>query len=70
MPKSLNFFSVARDDVFKAQTNSEDAYILHDSFIVASENGFLFSPKQCERRKDSWTCDVLGAIATLECVRE
>ncbi|KAF8333659.1 hypothetical protein F5887DRAFT_993643 [Amanita rubescens] len=67
-PKSLNFFSVTGDDMFKAQANSEGAYILQDTFIAASENGFLFSPKQRELRENSWTCAVPGAFATLECV--
>ena len=57
--------------MFKAQTNgseinNEEAYILNDTFIAASENGFLFR----ERREDSWTCAVSGTLGTLECVGE
>lgn len=73
MPKSLNFFSVPRDDTFtteinNSETSREEAYILHDTFMAGSESGFLFSAKRREHPPNSWTCTVPGAFATLECV--
>ena len=71
MPKSLNFFSVPRDDMTEinhSETTREEAYILHDTFMAGSENGFLFNPKRRGQPPNSWTCTVPGAFATLECV--
>ncbi|KAF8621401.1 hypothetical protein AX15_007813 [Amanita polypyramis BW_CC] len=68
-PKSLSFFSVA-DDMFTSQASNsvtEEAYILSDMFAAASENGFLFSPKQ-HKPEHAWTCTVPGAVVAFECV--
>ena len=68
IPKSINFFSVA-DDVFASQANdsiTEEAYILNDIFMAASENGFLFSPKQ-RKPENAWTCTIPGALLNVSC---
>ena len=68
MPRSLNF-TVSRDDASmtrmdRLEGSGEGAYILHDTFIAGSENGFLCSSSP----ETSWTCTIPGAFATLECV--
>ncbi|KAK2462768.1 hypothetical protein APHAL10511_005159 [Amanita phalloides] len=69
IPRSLNLFSVSdhgsrwQGDDFAAP----EAFILNDTFMAASENGFLFTPKQREP-VDAWTCTVPGALVTLECI--
>ena len=69
-PKSFKFLSVA-DGTPAPQAsalgsaNVEEAFVLGDTFLTASENGFLFGGGKSQA-DDTWRCAVPGTLSSME----